>query len=174
MPSWRFNRHVLTALGLGALVALADQLSKAAVVGYFEGIRYSSVDLVGEWLRFSYTTNSGAAFGILPDQKALFFLVAALVVPDLLYLAGTEVADSWPVRLSLGLMLGGTVGNLMDRLRLGYVVDFVDAGLGALRWPAFNVADAAFVVGAIVVAVLALLWPQPHGQGQVGDGTPPA
>ena len=172
MLSWRANRNVLIALALGVVIATADQLSKAAVVAYFGGAQASSVDLAGDWLRFSYTTNTGAAFGMLASQQWLFLLVAALVTPVLVYLAGTEVAGPWPVRLSLGLMLGGTAGNLLDRLRQGYVVDFVDVGIGTLRWPAFNVADASFVIGTIVVMLFVLLWPE--ARPQVSDDAPPA
>jgi signal peptidase II len=172
--SWRPNRHLLALIALAAVVVVIDQISKALVVQFFGGELHASVDLAGNWLRLSYVTNTGAAFGMLPDQKWLFLVVAALVIPIILYLGGTETAEAWPMRASLGLMLGGTVGNLIDRLRLGYVVDFVDVGVGSWRWPSFNVADSAFVVGTIIVITAVLLWPQPQVGRQVGDDTPPA
>jgi signal peptidase II len=69
-------------------------------------------------------------------------------------LARPYVADrAWWVTVVFGMLLGGTLGNLLDRLRMGHVVDFVDVGIGSLRWPSFNVADSSFVVGIIILAV---------------------
>lgn len=153
-----------------------DQVSKALVVSLFAARAYASLELFGDWLKLSFATNTGAAFGVLPQQTGLFVFAAAVVVPAIIYVGGTPTAEAWPVRLSLGLMLGGTLGNLLDRLRLGYVVDFIDIGLGTARWPSFNVADSAFVVGAILVAVYVLFWPQPQPAREqpMSDGAPGA
>jgi signal peptidase II len=173
---WRPNRHLPLLLALAGAVLVTDQVSKALIVRLFAALSTASLELLGDWLRFSFATNTGAAFGILPQQTGVFALAAAVVIPAIIYLGGTSAADPWPVRLSLGLMLGGTLGNLLDRLRLGYVVDFIDFGLGAARWPSFNVADSAFVVGTIMVASYVLFWPQaePAREQPMNDGAPGA
>ncbi|MCL5025082.1 MAG: signal peptidase II, partial [Chloroflexi bacterium] len=86
-----------------------------------------------------------------------FTLIAAAAIPIIL-LAQRELRRyGWPVQLTLGLLLGGTLGNLTDRLRLGFVVDFIDVGVGNLRWPTFNVADSAFVIGVGILLIYFLL-----------------
>ncbi len=154
----------------GAVIAL-DQYSKHVVVQFFADRAALPLEIVGDWLRLSLATNSGAAFGLLPQQTGLFVLAALIVVPAIIYFYNTLTYEPWPVRLSLGLLLGGTLGNFVDRLRQGYVVDFIDVGIGAMRWPSFNVADSAFVVGTILLAAYVLFWQRerPHEQ-RAGDG----
>jgi len=108
------------------------------------------LDLFGGLVRLDFTRNSGAAFGILQSGGLLFAAVAALVTLGILIFYRRISATALPVRLALGLILGGALGNLLDRIRLGYVVDYVD-----LRWwYVFNLADSAIVVG---VAILLLV-----------------
>lgn len=147
------RREALLFLGTALLVYLADQATKRWIVATLgaSGGR-ATVPVVGDWLRLSYVTNTGAAFGLFPDQALFFSLVAIGAVPLLVYLNRYVPPGQWLARLSLGLLLGGTLGNLTDRLRLGYVVDFIDAGIHHLRWPAFNLADSAFVIGVALLA----------------------
>ncbi|MCL4466014.1 MAG: signal peptidase II [Chloroflexi bacterium] len=174
MRDWQPGRHLSVLLLLAGSVLLLDQVSKTWIVKVFTSSGRTSLPLAGDWLRFSLATNTGAAFGLLPQQTWLFVVAAVVVVPVIIYLGGTTAADPWPVRLSFGLMLGGSLGNLVDRIRLGHVVDFVDVGVGSLRWPSFNVADSAFVVGTILVVAYVLFWPQTARPREVGDGAPPA
>jgi len=85
---------------------------------------------------FPYTTNTGAAFGILQGQQLLLIVISFLVICFLLY-----YRKDYP--LALGFLLGGTIGNLIDRLLLGYVIDFIDVGF----WPIFNIADSFNTIG---------------------------
>ena len=104
-------------------------------------------------LRLTYVTNSGGAFGVFPDQTLLLTLASFAGIGVLLLFYRTH---PWPgrlVRLSLGLQLGGATGNLIDRLRAGEVVDFLDIG----RWPIFNLADSFIVVGIFLLMGLFLL-----------------
>jgi signal peptidase II len=117
---------------------------------------YQQVNVVGDYVRLTYIRNSGAAFGIgLGDYSRLIFLVLSLVA--LAALAGmywvTPMRDK--IRLcSIALICGGAVGNLLDRIRSAQgVVDFMDVGIGNLRWPVFNVADVAVTCGAIFLAL---------------------
>jgi signal peptidase II len=150
-------------LGTAAAVYLADQVTKewaTRTLGPASGRQ--SIEILGDWLRLSYTTNTGAAFGILPSGSALFTVIAVVAVPAILYFNRTMRPRTLLTRICLGGLMGGALGNLTDRLRHGYVVDFVDAGIGALRWPAFNVADSAFVVGVIALSVYMLFFEPRH------------
>lgn len=141
----------LVAVGVGILAV--DQLTKHLVTQSLgPGAPEHSTEVLGSFFRLSYTTNTGAAFGMFPEKTIVFTLIAALAVPLLLFSRLFIAEDSLLVRLSLGLLLGGTLGNLVDRIRLGHVVDFIDVGIDQLRWYSFNVADSAFVVGVTILA----------------------
>lgn len=145
-----------------ALVVLAlDQITKAWIaqtLGTGAGPR--SIEIVGDWVRFSYTTNTGAAFGMLPSGTLFFTLVALIAVPVLLLARSYVDAQAGWLTAVFGMLLGGALGNLVDRVRLGYVVDFIDVGVGGLRWWAFNIADSSFVVGVIILAIYLSFTPE--------------
>jgi len=138
----------------GLVVVALDQITKAIISGTLgQPDSVHSVEVIGNWVRLSYTTNSGAAFGMFPAGTIVFTIIAIVAVPALL-LARSYVADrSWWITVIFGMMAGGALGNLLDRVRMGHVVDFIDVGIGNLRWPSFNVADSSFVVGVILLAV---------------------
>jgi signal peptidase II len=153
--------YVMVAL----LVTVADQLVKS-IVDRFMSLHESRV-LVDGFLHLTYVRNRGAAFGILSDaelpyQSLLFSLVSALALLAIAVYAWRLPASSRLPRLALSLVIGGAVGNLIDRARLGYVIDFVDVFWGAYHWPAFNVADSAISVG-VVLLVFDILY-HPHGE----------
>jgi signal peptidase II len=145
-----------------ALVVLAvDQLTKSWVTDYLgrpDGPR--SVEIVGDYVRLTYTTNTGAAFGMFPAGTLFFTIVALIAVPILLVARSYVGERAWWMTIVFGLMLGGALGNLLDRLRVGRVTDFIDVGVGSVRWWAFNVADASFVVGVILLALYLSLGPE--------------
>jgi signal peptidase II len=133
---------------------------------------YEQVDVIGEYVRLTYIFNPGAAFGIHlgPYSRIIFLLLSGVA---LLALAGmywaTPLSDR--MRLSaIALICGGAVGNLVDRLRSERgVVDFLDVGIGMIRWPVFNVADIAVTTGAIILALS--LWNEERRvEGQTGRG----
>ena len=118
-------------------------------------------------LRLTYVTNSGGAFGAFPDQTLLLTLASFAGIGVLLLFYRTH---PWPgrlVRLSLGLQLGGATGNLIDRLRAGEVVDFIDIG----RWPIFNLADSFIVVGIFLLMGLFFLGEE-RGAGVTAPSQP--
>ncbi len=137
-----------------ALAVIAfDQVSKAIVVANLNLYeQWAPVEALRPYFTFTYIQNTGAAFGILPDGGLFFALVAFVVVGMILYFYRQMPDQSWLIRLALGLQLGGASGNLIDRLRQGYVVDFLDVKI----WPVFNVADASIVTG--VCLLLGALW----------------
>lgn len=151
--AWNGGKAALFAGVLGGVVAL-DFITKEMIQRSFN--LYQQVNVIGDYVRLTYIHNPGAAFGIhLGPYSRFIFLGLSLVA--LAALAGmywvTPVKDR--VRLmSIALICGGAVGNLLDRIRLSAgVVDFMDIGIGQLRWPVFNVADVAVTTGAIFLAL---------------------
>ncbi len=131
-------------------VVCLDQLTKLWVVQAF-GLYESRVIIPGLF-NFTYLTNTGAAFGILAGHPAwwrqLFFICVALVALVAIFFLHKKIAhESRWYTASLALIAGGAVGNLIDRVRLGSVVDFLDFYVSTHHWPAFNLADSAITVG---------------------------
>jgi len=142
---------------LAALVALAvvlaDQATKALVERTL--VLHETIP-VTPFFALSYVRNTGAAFGVLAAAPVgvrlpLFLAVTVVATAAVLsYLRRTPADQRWRVA-ALGAVLGGALGNLLDRVRYGEVVDFLDLHWGGLHWPAFNVADAAITVGVAIV-----------------------
>ena len=137
-------------------IYVADQVTKAIVVANLEVGEY--VSLLGDLVRIWYVQNSGASFGLLPGALWLFLPVTILALVMVAWFHRSLRGRTPWIHVILGMILAGTVGNLTDRLRFGYVVDFVSVGFGDVRFPTFNVADASLVVGIILlVAYLTFL-----------------
>ncbi len=138
-------------LTLSILVLVLDQAAKLIVVRTiqpFEEIR------VLPFLQLVNVKNTGAAFGLFQGLGNPFFIAVSLIavaVVTVMLIRGKEDG------LSLSFILGGALGNLLDRLRLGYVVDFIDLHAGRYHWPAFNVADSALSVGILLLLLSTLL-----------------
>jgi len=151
------SHHWVAFLLVAAGIVIADQLTKQWVVAT---VAYGSVmPILGDTVRIWHVHNTGALFGLFRNQADLFAALSIGVVALIIWFHGRSVVtNGWFATLALGLLLGGAVGNLADRLRLGYVVDFVDMGIGDLRFYTYNVADAA-VSAALVLLVLMAFWP---------------
>ncbi len=144
-------------VGLTLVVAVADQVTKSWLVGFLRP--RESVEVIGDWLRLVHGQNNGGLFGLFAGQAAVF-AIASIGVIALILVYHARSGRSPLLSVALGLLLGGAVGNLLDRVTRGYVVDFVDAGIGDLRWYTFNVADAA-ISAAIVLLIVLSIWPNP-------------
>ena len=149
----RRRPHWAIFAGLAIAVGIADQLLKAWVVATFDDAR--PTELLGDWLRIAITQNSGALFGLFRDQAGLFALFSLIVVGGIVWFHG-RAGRQLLLSIALGLLLGGAIGNLVDRIRLGYVVDFVDMGIGAWRFYTYNIADAAITTSIVMLIVLSL------------------
>jgi signal peptidase II len=154
--------HWIVFIGLAGLVLVVDQLTKAWLVANVSPGEI--VQVIGDYVRLVFSQNSGALFGLFRDNAVLFGLVSIAVI-GLIVLYHARVGRSLYLSIALGLLLGGALGNMTDRLRLGYVVDFVDMGIGDFRWYTFNVADAA-VSTSIVMLIGAALIPSLVGLGE--------
>jgi signal peptidase II len=140
-------------LTLALVVVAVDQVAKSLVTRSLAPGQ--SVDVVGDLVRIVFGQNSGALFGLFKDNAAMFGVVSLIVV-GLIVLYHARSAASLYLTITLGFLLGGAIGNMIDRLRLGYVVDFVDVGLGTLRFYTFNVADSAISLAILLLFVAAL------------------
>jgi signal peptidase II len=144
------------ALLLGILggVLLLDVSTKLLVQAHFH--LYQQVDIVGEYLRLTYIYNPGAAFGIHLGQysREIFLVLSLIALVALLAMYWYTPASDRVRLMSIALICGGAIGNLIDRIRSeAGVVDFIDVGVGTIRWPVFNIADMAVTTGAIILAL---------------------
>jgi len=134
-----------------AVLYAADQITKALVVANIPfGERR---EVVGDLVQLWHVRNTGAAFSLFPGATWLFFPVTiGALVMIVYFFRQFRTRGGW-IHVVLGSILAGTLGNLTDRLRNGYVVDFASVGIGETRWPTFNVADSALVLGIGVLVV---------------------
>lgn len=156
---------MLTAIVILLATVILDQVTKALAVSFLCG--EPSVSLIGDFLRLTYTTNPGAAWGMLSGHRWVFMLFSSIFILAVLgYLFYKRPKSIW-LRVALSLIAGGGIGNMIDRVRLEYVVDFIDVtlyypklsfspfslSLGAYDFPVFNGADSFVCVGAGILAV---------------------
>jgi signal peptidase II len=165
--------HWALFAGLAAIVIALDQLTKAWIVANVDPLR--PIELVDGLLRLVYSRNTGALFGLFRDNATLFGVVSIAVIMAIAWYHG-RAGRSVLLSVALGLLLGGAIGNLLDRLSRGHVVDFVDAGIDGLRFYTFNVADAGISTALLLLVVLTLKpslagEPAPTG-GDPRDGGP--
>jgi len=153
--------NALAWLGLSAMLVVLDQWTKAIALGALEYLR--PVEFIGGFWNWTLVHNYGAAFSFLSDAggwQRWFFTVLAIVVSLVMsaWLARVPRGD-WRTALPFALVVAGAIGNVIDRIRFGYVVDFVDWYVGEHHWPAFNVADSAIVVGAVLLVLFSFKAP---------------
>ena len=147
---WLNVVFVITA----AVIITADQLSKSCIRNYTGEFPIFEIGI----FRIIDVQNTGSSFGLFPGQNFILTIVAFVGIVLVIGL-GTVISvrypllDTWYTKMVLGLILGGTIGNLIDRLARGYVTDFIDLG----PWPTFNVADSSMVCGVILLALFILV-----------------
>ena len=145
---------------LAAGVFVLDRLSKKWVL---EALTFThQKDVLGDLLRFTYVRNPGVAFGLFQGHGLSLGWLSLVALAAVVWLAVRTPSRAWPRAVALGLILGGALGNLYDRLRWGSVVDFIDVGIGPHRFWTFNVADSAITVGVFVWAATLLFGPHEH------------
>ena len=150
--------NALSWLTVSALVLILDQLTKAWVLTSLP--EYTAIPVIDGFWNWYRTYNTGAAFSFLSEAggwQKYFFIVLAVAITGLLgfWLSRTPRND-WKTALPYALVIGGAIGNVIDRLLHGHVVDFIQWHWRDYYWPAFNIADAAIVAGAVAIAVYGL------------------
>ena len=144
---------------VGGMIILLDQVSKLLILHFLP--LFSAMEIIPGFFNLVHVRNTGAAFSILAGvnsvwRQSLFVGLTIVVVGILLFAYGKlRPEDRW-TRTAYALITGGALGNLVDRVRLGEVVDFLDCYVGAYHWPAFNLADSAISVGALMLVISVL------------------
>ncbi len=133
------------------LCLIFDQSSKIVVQKSM--IRKESIPVLGDFFRLTYIHNPGAAFGFDLGSSFIHTLISFAALLFVGWLFYTTPRECRFLRLGLSMVVGGALGNIIDRLYLGAVVDFFDVGFGTLRWPVFNVADSFVTVGIFLMAI---------------------
>lgn len=127
------------------IVTILDQITKYFVV---QELSYENMVIINGILEFTYVQNTGGAFSILQNGKLFFLIVTPVVIAAILFYVFKQRERNDLLLSAAGLIMGGAVGNYIDRIRLGYVIDFIDFKV----WPVFNVADSAIVIGTCIFA----------------------
>ena len=142
----RWARPALVAL----TVIILDQITKVWILSYLGPVEGTSRPLLGSWLSFTFVKNTGVAFGLFRGIPHFFTITSVLISIGAIYFYRFHLPNDRPwVQLSLGLIVGGAIGNIVDRLRYAFVVDFVH-----VSWfpGIFNLADSAITIGVIMLA----------------------
>lgn len=161
-------RGTFSAYFLATVLFLADQVSKLLIEIFViePGISFSVIPYF-DFFRITYIHNPGAAWGILPGYNLLFVTVAVLVTVLCVVMIEKNPLDS--VRYPWAMILGGGLGNMVDRIfKDSGVVDFLDVGVHAWRWPTFNIADSSLCVGMIWL-IYVTVWIEPREENQEHD-----
>ncbi len=137
---------------LTLILIIADQYTKHLAVKFIKPV--GSVEVIKNILRFSYVENRGAAFGMLRDARWVFITVTVISIAAIIWWMVFRRPESRLLRVSLLLILSGALGNLIDRVVLGYVTDMIDVAF--IDFPVFNFADCCVVVGAVLFAIYVL------------------
>lgn len=141
---------------IAAVVVVVDQVTKMWLKSAIQPGR-PPVEVLGDFVRFVHGQNSGGIFGLFGDSATILALASTLVIGLILVYQAREGVRSSLLTVALSLLLGGAIGNLIDRLLLGAVTDWVDMGIGSWRWYTFNVADAAISLALLLLILMALL-----------------
>ena len=147
------KRKYITFFLIGAAILLVDQVTKGLVTQRFS--LHENLEVIPGFFDLTYVRNTGGAFGVLAGEASRLrtglFLAVSCVALGIIFYLYTSIPPGKPwLGAGLAMTFGGALGNLVDRLRFGEVVDFLDFHIGTLHWPAFNVADSAISVGIAI------------------------
>lgn len=153
------KRYILLITTSSAVVTL-DQLSKYFIQKIIH--LHESITVIDDFFSLTYIRNKGAAFGLLSDKGdgfrfIFFFITSVIALVILWYLFIKPYKSDRATQISISLVSGGAIGNLIDRIRLGEVVDFLDFYIGNYHWPAFNLADSAITIGIVIFFLFNLI-----------------
>jgi signal peptidase II len=162
--SFKYLRDYLTLFAIGGAIIILDQITKTLVrMNLALGETWSPWEWLEPYARIVNWKNTGAAFGMLPSLGDFITILAIVVAIAIVYYFPQVPREDWTMRLAMGLEFGGAVGNLFDRLTIGWVTDFVSIW----RFPVFNVADLSITLGVIVL--LLGVWSQERQKDLLAD-----
>jgi len=131
-----------------SLILILDQVSKLWVLNSLKPIGY--IPIINNIFHLTYVENRGAAFGMLQNQKVFFIIATAIIVIGIIIFLRKYNNVYITMKWGFALIIGGAIGNLIDRIRFGFVVDFFDFRI----WPVFNIADISIVIGAVLISYI--------------------
>ncbi|MBD3278935.1 MAG: signal peptidase II [Candidatus Aegiribacteria sp.] len=146
------RRIALAGYAMALATAVVDQISKRLALASLE--MHQPVEVIGDLLRFTFAWNRGAAFSLPWAGPTFLAVITAAAVVAIGAVIWKYQGGSKLFLFGLGLVMGGALGNLLDRFFYGKVADFIDVGIGSSRWPTFNVADIAITAGGILLILL--------------------
>lgn len=133
---------------LSILIVIIDQITKFIVHKFMD--LYDSINVIPYFLNFTYIRNEGIAFGIYFEGGKIFFIILPILITIyLFYLLKNEEFQDYQSQIALYLIIAGAIGNIIDRIFRGYVVDFIDFHLNGMHWYVFNIADSSVTIGLI-------------------------
>ncbi|HSM56129.1 MAG TPA: signal peptidase II [Candidatus Sulfomarinibacteraceae bacterium] len=145
------GRQKLLLFFVAGAIIIVDHITKLFIEQWLPlNSTWAPIPELAGVFRITHVSNTGAAFGLFPGGSLIFTVIAIIVVGVIIVYNYQLSGSQRLLRLALGLQLGGATGNLVDRLRLGHVTDFLDFG----PWPVFNVADASIVAGVVILGIL--------------------
>lgn len=158
------SKYISLAVIAGIIIAV-DQITKALIFNYLP--LHDSISVIPGFFNITHIHNPGGAFGFLAHQgqhvRTLVFLFISSLAVCLVFWLYKKTPASHPILASgLALIFGGAIGNLIDRVRFGKVIDFLDFFIGNLHWPAFNIADSAISIGITIFALHLVFKKMPH------------
>ncbi|MGC8894419.1 MAG: signal peptidase II [candidate division WOR-3 bacterium] len=158
-------KYLATAAGLWAGITLLDQLIKFLVVSNLKP--YLDYPVIGNFFKLTLVYNKGILFGIrlFPSEMAWLYPTVMIGIMALV-LSALIFEKTWPNTVAYGMILGGALGNLLDRFRIGRVVDFLNFGIGDARWPYFNLADSAIITGILIIIVFSFRKKEEEPEGE--------
>lgn len=136
---------------LSIIFIIIDQLSKIIVVNNLTNNK--SIEVIKSFFYLTYTNNKGAAFSILTGRRILLILVALIVIGLLIYYVRKNKIEGKVNKIALSLVIGGSIGNLIDRILRGAVIDFIDVKIFGYNFPIFNLADTFIVIGVFLLII---------------------
>ena len=156
----------MRVLFVSAILVLADQISKAIVVRTMS--LYESIPIIQDFFHFTYITNDGMAFGIdFPFGYFIFSAVSVLLTIFLFFYLWSVKNHSIVIRLGLAMIIAGAIGNSIDRLLLGEVIDFLDFMIGDFSWYIFNLADSYVTVGMVLILIDSIILEKKREKAQL-------
>jgi signal peptidase II len=158
------NKYIKLAV-IGGCVVIADQITKFLIINYLPFNH--NIPVIAGFFNIVHINNPGGAFGLLanlsPQWRTIIFLFISSLAVGLIFYFYRKTPQSHPwLAAGFALIFGGAIGNLIDRLRFGFVIDFLDFYFAEYHWPAFNIADSAITVGMVIFVIHILLKKMPE------------